>query len=355
MAPAATLLQRSAIMLTNEANVKPMTAIELDTLAQTSVLETITPENLARALISPPFILLASSDEAITENVSAPVACLNFRDACSPERTPELRPKMVYRAGKSAFNGHALKKLGITNVYDLRSEAELIRDPHANEELMDGVKVKWFAPRDHISIMEQMQVSERANKQSKEQVIAQVAKKQLNKETEHDEIDVDAVQDAQGKLQPAIQATLVKSYLAILHSHQDIFRQVLLDLAYLPQNHLSAILLHCTAGKDRTGVAVAMLQSLAGCSDKGIAADYALTRIGVEPAREHLIKAMRAMVPEFATNDPRFLATSESRAEIMLQFLRSVRDQFGDFEGYAKDTLGLTAEEVNSAKANVRV
>jgi protein tyrosine/serine phosphatase len=355
MAAAATLLQRSAIMLTNEANVKPMTAIELDNLAKTSVLETITSENLARALISPPFILLASSDEARTEDARAPVACLNFRDACSPERTPELQAKRFYRAGKSAFNSSALSKLGIKNVYDLRSEAERIRDPHENEDVMDGVKVKWFAPRDHISIMEQMQVQNQVNKQSKEDIIAQVAKKRLNGETEEDEeIDVDAVQDAQGNIQPAIQAALVKSYLAILHSHQDIFRQILLDLAYL-KDPSSAILLHCTAGKDRTGVAIAMLQSLAGCSDEGIASDYALTRIGVEPAREHLIKAMRAMVPHFATNDPRFLATSESRAEIMLLFLRSVRDQFGNFEGYAKNILGLTAEEVEAVKVNVRV
>jgi len=46
------------------------------------------------------------------------------------------------------------------------------------------------------------------------------------------------------------------------------------------------------AGKDRTGVLAAILLGIAGFGHDEIAADYALTRIGVEPAREMLIAIM---------------------------------------------------------------
>ena len=43
------------------------------------------------------------------------------------------------------------------------------------------------------------------------------------------------------------------------------------------------VLIHCYAGKDRTGMSVALLLSLAGVSDEDIADDYALTMLNLEP------------------------------------------------------------------------
>ena len=42
------------------------------------------------------------------------------------------------------------------------------------------------------------------------------------------------------------------------------------------------------AGKDRTGVTAAVVLALAGMPHEYIAREYALTRIGMEPAREFL-------------------------------------------------------------------
>ena len=44
------------------------------------------------------------------------------------------------------------------------------------------------------------------------------------------------------------------------------------------------------AGKDRTGILAALLMGLAGCSHDTIAQDYALSRIGIKPHRETLLK-----------------------------------------------------------------
>ena len=52
--------------------------------------------------------------------------------------------------------------------------------------------------------------------------------------------------------------------------------------------------MHCTAGKDRTGVLAALILSLCGVDDETIAREYALTELGLAPLRsvflEHLLK-----------------------------------------------------------------
>lgn len=47
-----------------------------------------------------------------------------------------------------------------------------------------------------------------------------------------------------------------------------------------------------SAGKDRTGILAAIILDLAGADAETIDHDYNLTRIGVEPAREFLLKQM---------------------------------------------------------------
>lgn len=55
-----------------------------------------------------------------------------------------------------------------------------------------------------------------------------------------------------------------------------------------------ACLLHCTAGKDRTGVMVALVLQLVGVEDQVIAEEYALTEMGLadwkETILDHLMK-----------------------------------------------------------------
>jgi protein tyrosine/serine phosphatase len=56
------------------------------------------------------------------------------------------------------------------------------------------------------------------------------------------------------------------------------YRTILLHLANEPEKPL---IIHCTAGKDRTGVLCALILSLCGVDDETIANEYALTEIGL--------------------------------------------------------------------------
>jgi protein tyrosine/serine phosphatase len=69
------------------------------------------------------------------------------------------------------------------------------------------------------------------------------------------------------------------------------YRTILLHLANEPEKPL---IVHCTAGKDRTGVICALVLSLCGVDDEVVAHEYALTEVGLstewkEAVIEHLM------------------------------------------------------------------
>lgn len=86
-------------------------------------------------------------------------------------------------------------------------------------------------------------------------------------------------------------------------------------------------LVHCTAGKDRTGILVALILSLLGVDDKVIIEDYLISN-----------SALR-----FDTPAP--LANHRIFPEYMAGLLAHVRERFGDAEGYFR-AFGATDEEI---------
>jgi protein-tyrosine phosphatase len=68
---------------------------------------------------------------------------------------------------------------------------------------------------------------------------------------------------------------MFERYLMVLDSRPQAFRDIFDSVAEAE----GAVLFHCFAGKDRTGVIAAMLLALAGVPPDHIAADYALTDV----------------------------------------------------------------------------
>lgn len=73
----------------------------------------------------------------------------------------------------------------------------------------------------------------------------------------------------------------------ILIAGKSAFRAIFLHLRDMP---LEACLIHCSAGKDRTGVAVALMLAVAGLNDLTITREYQLSEEGLRPMRPAVIQ-----------------------------------------------------------------
>ena len=109
------------------------------------------------------------------------------------------------------------------------------------------------------------------------------------------------------------------------------------------------VLIHCLAGKDRTGIAVAMLLGLVGVSDADIAADYALSEAS-------LVSEKAAALAAAADDDARVRIERgyDSRPETMLATLAHLRARHGGPEAYLRRA-GLTTTEVERIRARLLV
>lgn len=116
------------------------------------------------------------------------------------------------------------------------------------------------------------------------------------------------------------------------------------------------------AGRDRTGVLAGILESLAGYDPEVIQTDFLLSRIGYEPAREHLIKfaLQGAGVDTGGCPDPSkfydvpgFLNLVSLKASCWDAFVDAVKEKYGGFDGYVVKVLGFSDEDLAKIKRNL--
>lgn len=106
-------------------------------------------------------------------------------------------------------------------------------------------------------------------------------------------------------------------------------------------------LVHCTVGKDRTGVTVALALSAVGADREAVIADYALTESQLPPERSRQIAAyLQAHHPEAVHAVA--LAT-QSPAPVMRRLLEKVDERWGSAADYLR-AQGLTEEELQALR-----
>jgi len=136
---------------------------------------------------------------------------------------------------------------------------------------------------------------------------------------------------------------LVDLYRLILETKQNPIRKIMQLLA-AAEDH--AVLFHCKAGKDRTGVIAALLLDVAGVPHNIIAEDYALTN------------RYRTITEEMVNDRPPFMDESQYRSllqchpEYMLEFLEYLGRRYQNAAGYLK-TIGLHPDEIRMLKQHI--
>jgi protein tyrosine/serine phosphatase len=108
---------------------------------------------------------------------------------------------------------------------------------------------------------------------------------------------------------------------------------------------LAPVIVHCMAGKDRTGTVCALTLALLGVSDEDIAADYALTTTAMEPLTRYLMQKNPAAVQG---NEHMF----DSPPGAMLLFLDDLRALHGSVLEFVRE-IGLTDDEIASLRRHL--
>ncbi|MFI7433204.1 tyrosine-protein phosphatase [Micromonospora haikouensis] len=97
----------------------------------------------------------------------------------------------------------------------------------------------------------------------------------------------------------------------------------------IADNAAEPVVVHCVAGKDRTGIVCALTLSALGVGDADIAADYALST----EASQRFSAWVAATMPDARELPAPYLA---SPAEAMTLFLAELREGHGSAEGYLR-------------------
>jgi len=110
-----------------------------------------------------------------------------------------------------------------------------------------------------------------------------------------------------------------------------------------------AALVHCAAGKDRTGVVVALALTAVGVRPQAVVADYAATGERTEAILSRLRRS-----PTYARDlDGSPAEAHQARPETMAAFLEQMQSRYGGVARWLTDH-GLSAEELDLLRAKLR-
>ncbi|KAM7216666.1 putative tyrosine phosphatase [Rhypophila decipiens] len=213
--------------------------------------------------------------------------------------------------------------LGVRHIYDLRSLIELAKkDPSSAEWDANGLATRVFVP-----------------------VF----------------LDKDYSPEAMAlRFQSYSQGTdgFVRAYETILESaaHEGNefapFKTIIGHLA--GREEVTPCMVHCTAGKDRTGIIVAIVFSLLGVEDEVIAHDYSLTDLGLAQRKEAIVRHLME-TPALFGDRARAETMVSSRKENMLATLQMMRQKYGSVEKYVVDHCKVSPDTVERLRKNLTV
>jgi len=113
------------------------------------------------------------------------------------------------------------------------------------------------------------------------------------------------------------------------------------------------VLVHCTAGKDRTGVACAIVQRLLGVGPDRVMTDYLASAGALSPTDQAMLDRARTEFADGRVRDLMEFMMGVSADKLESAFAQMERG-YGGFEGFVRDGLGLTASDVSALRRAYR-
>lgn len=248
---------------------------------------------------------------AIDERVLPLVGARNFRDLGGyPARNGQrTRWKMLFRSDYLVHLTDAdcdtINNLGLRTVFDLRSNMERERYPSRWHPRSQVETVTWQDAPD----------SERLGQRIRRY-------RDMKEAGQHDDL----------------RGFLSEHYRRYVELQADKYREV---LARLSSGQAAPALIHCTAGKDRTGILCALILDLLGVDETTIMQDYLQTNRQIDGPDEE--ERFRLLLQQFGlaeVSEPAFQAMRYAHAEYLEAAFDAMRKSYGSVGQYASDRLG---------------
>lgn len=162
--------------------------------------------------------------------------------------------------------------------------------------------------------------------------------------------DLTAAIRAPGATAASVRAMAIEAYRTLAYEQAPSYRGLLLRVAHGPL----PLVFHCAAGKDRTGIAAALLLELLGVERAQVIADYALTDrffargwelIAKDPLGHALADIDLAIWEPMIRADPTYLET-------MFEVLE---ERHGSTLGFVREELGLGDAEITAIRDRLLV
>ncbi|KAI0748779.1 protein-tyrosine phosphatase-like protein [Daedaleopsis nitida] len=282
----------------------------------------IDPAIVSQTLSAPPFVTIEGVPNvrdfgAGYTSVLPSAADFKFHSESLSTGRTYIKPLHLFRSGEptriSSRGVEQLRALGVSKVFDLRADFEITEYKTATP-VIEGVEVVR-API-IVETMGHLEIADRLK--------------------EFGENEVEA---------------FVKVYTVILKAAGPTLEKILVHMRDSPDEPW---LMHCTAGKDRTGVLAAVILMLLGAEDKVITADYALTTIGMQPLFP-LLAARFKNEKAWVENPQGALNLGSSKVECMQAVLNAIRRDYGGAATYVKHYTSLTDEDIARVRKNLLV
>ncbi len=220
-----------------------------------------------------------------------------------------IRWRRLFRSNKlsglSEADGARLDSLGVRTVFDLRARAEREADPTAWSH--PTLQVRTYRPG-------------------------------------HKRRLVDMALEYPPTLE-GVQALMHDFYAEMPFTMAHVFGEIIREVA----QGASPCLVHCSAGKDRTGMAAALLQAALGAGREAIVADYELTNARPRPISD----MARAVTPDARGGDLRARYPPEAIEAMMAAdpayigaALDAIEARHGSLAGFIQEGLGVDAATV---------
>jgi protein-tyrosine phosphatase len=111
----------------------------------------------------------------------------------------------------------------------------------------------------------------------------------------------------------------------------------LMDTRYQPA------LVHCSAGKDRAGLASALVLLTLGVPEKTVMQDYLLSNTFRQEENDRAVAGVQALLDEEGVEVIRWLV--EVRPQYLQASLDTMRDEYGSIDAYLRKGLGISDAE----------